>query len=281
MADFEWTPERDDELRTMRGKGMRNNDIAEAMGTTFKVVDRRVSALQLPPLRRRGGPPRISFWTAERDALLREMWTATPQPSVNAIRCAFGYVVSVDRISYRAIHVLKLEPRKQATPPGAVAGDAPLVWTDERNARLRQLWNAEPRLELKVIGAEFGVRGHAVSAQAMKLGLPKRNPKKGGYARTRSTPYRDPQSAKLHIVVAPDETPCPYFDPFAKPNPETGKIDRCGVMVNRRLRRDGTKPGQYCAEHAKRVSPVGGGDGTRAGARFLGPVTRAGIVGRF
>lgn len=226
MATFEWTPERDAELRTMRGKGMRNNDIAEAMGTTLAVVYGRVVALQLPRLTTDGGARvKRGFWNDERDRMLRDMWTANPQPKLRTIRAKFDFAVSENAISHRAVQVLGLARRTR--PP-------------ELTRRL----------------------------EAVRSPFPGESPREAA------------ETPKPRLVVAPDETPCPYFDPYAEPNPETGKIDRCGVSVNRRLRRDGSKPGQYCAEHAKRVSPIGG-DGTRAGARFLGPVTRAGIVGRF
>ena len=55
MADFEWTTERDAELRRMRGQGMRNGDIADKMGATLAIVYARVVALQLPHLSHDGG----------------------------------------------------------------------------------------------------------------------------------------------------------------------------------------------------------------------------------
>lgn len=225
MADFEWTPERDAELRTMRGKGMRNNDIADAMGTTLSIVYGRVTALQLPRLPTCGGARvKRGFWNDERDKLLREMWTANPQPKLRTIRAKFDFAVSENAISHRAVQVLGL-PRRTRAP--------------EITRRL----------------------------EAVRSPFPGESPREAA------------ETPKPRVVVAPDETPCPYFDPYAKPNPETGKIERCGVMVNRRLRRDGSKPGQYCADHAKRVTPPPAV--STAGARFLGPVTRAGIVGRF
>lgn len=222
MSQFEWTPERDAELRMMRGKGMRNNDIAEAMKTTLAVVYARVVELQLPRLTSCGGTRvKRGFWNDERDKKLREMWSASPQPTLRAIRAAFDFAVSEAAISHRAIAVIGL-PRR--TRPHAL---------ERRLAAVRSPFAGE-------------------------------------------TPREAAEKPKPRVVVSPDETPCPYFDPYAEPNPETGKIDRCGVMVNRRLRKDGTKPGQYCAKHQHRVTPIG--DGTRAGARIL-PATRAGVIG--
>jgi hypothetical protein len=49
-------------------------------------------------------------------------------------------------------------------------------------------------------------------------------------------------------VVHRDESPCPYYDPREKP-------ERCGVMVDRRMRRDtGTRASQYCTRHEAIVS---------------------------
>jgi hypothetical protein len=223
MAGFEWTPERDAELRTMRGKGMRNNDIAEAMGTTLSVVYGRVVALKLPRLPVCGGARvKRGFWNDERDKLLRQLWSESPQPTLRAIRAKFDFAVSEAAISHRAVSVLGL-PRR--TRP------------------------AELTRRLEAVRSPFAGETPRVAAE---------------------TP-------KLRVVVAPDETPCPYVDPARPLDPETGKVACCGVMVNRRIRRDGTKPGQYCKDHEVRVRSCGG-EGTRAGARIL-PATRAGVMG--
>lgn len=157
-------------------------------------------------------------------------------------------------------------------------------WTPERDARLREMWEEMPRKQLIAMAEDFAISDSYVSSRAATLGLPRRNPK----ARSRAGEHRAPRAGKrkLDLEAAAiraaakrpaETTPCPYVDPAQPLDPETGRVRCCGVAVDRRMR-NGARPGQYCKDHAVRVTPRGG-DGTRAGARFLGPVTRAGVVG--
>jgi hypothetical protein len=65
----------------------------------------------------------------------------------------------------------------------------------------------------------------------------------------------------------PDFTPCPYVEPYASLDPVTRKVPCCGVMVDRRPRKDGTKPGQYCKGHESRVLPMAAGRSLESGSR--------------
>jgi hypothetical protein len=61
---------------------------------------------------------------------------------------------------------------KQARHPKPTAQEK--FWTPERNARLRELWFAEPFVQTRDIANEFGITRNAVTDRARWLGLPGR-----------------------------------------------------------------------------------------------------------
>lgn len=142
-------------------------------------------------------------------------------------------------------------------------------WTPSRDQRLCELWAVMPRMKLDDVAAAIGnVTTSSVSYRAGQLKLPpryssvevrhakieQRAPPPNRNAEFRSPfPGESPHLAVMRPakrrVTAPLETPCPYYNPLEKP-------DCCGVIVNRRCKPNGVKPGPYCARHEPLTLPL-------------------------
>lgn len=202
----------------------------------------------------------MRMWSKERDAMLLACRAASVEPHV-----------IVRELERKGVIVAASDVRKRLKQLGKPIRSAhdDRFWTRERDEQLRQLWAREPRMLIDAIREEMqaSVGQQNISARAMKLGLPPRNPSAGRQRlKFEQSPPRHALTKASVRVLAPLETPCPYID---------CKGATCGVMVDRRIRANGAKPSQYCEEHAPRVLPISRGPiGVLAtyakGARFYG-----------
>lgn len=101
------------------------------------------------------------------------------------------------------------------------------VWTEAREARLRELWPSGMRIS--DIAAQIGVSEGYISLHAGELGLP---PRKGAGAQR---PGSAPPAARLH------DRACCYI------NPRNGAT--CGALSD----------GQYCRPHRIATAAIGKG----------------------
>jgi hypothetical protein len=153
-------------------------------------------------------------------------------------------------------------------------------WNAERDAKLRELWESVPQPSLRAIREAFdlGVTEPSISHRAINvLKLTPRqavtggrsSPKHEGYRSTFAgeTPREAAETPAKRVVAFAEMSPCPYVDPAKPLDPDTGKVACCGVMVNRRHRRDGSRPSQYCKDHEARVLPMAAGRSLESGSR--------------
>jgi hypothetical protein len=141
-------------------------------------------------------------------------------------------------------------------------------WTPERDQRLKELWAEQPRRLAAEIAEDLGISDSYVYDRVRVLNLPRRNPKGTADAKDkRRDPVKEAEKRALRVVAAHETTPCPYVDPRASLDPVTRKVPCCGVMVDRRMRRDGSKPSQYCKTHEALVLPMAAGRSLESGSR--------------
>lgn len=198
----------------------------------------------------------VRFWTYERELQLRK-WHADGL-TLAQIVSKFDGLVSYDSASER-VRKLKLEFTK--------GGNRPRFWTPERDEALRKLWaQSEPILSLQDICDRFdnAIVPSTVSYRAGILKLPRRygaprkviaapGSKNEGFRSpfAGQNPARGAETPKLRVIPFERFQQCPFYHPM-----EGGA---CTEMVDRRERRDGSRPSQYCARHEGRVLPLAKG----------------------
>ena len=104
-----WTDEKSDRLQEGWLSNRPLREVAAELGVTFTAAQRRIERMRLP----RRGPARISFWTAERDARLRELRAAGK--SIDAISEAFDRPRSTINDRIRKLK-LPLPPKPEPPP---------------------------------------------------------------------------------------------------------------------------------------------------------------------
>lgn len=207
-----WTPSRDAMILKCHAQDIDPDVIARQLGVAC--ISPRAVAARLNQL---GQSVRIrhrdAFWTRERDDLLRALWVRVPRLKIHEMRETLGANCSDQWISRRAMELL-------LTPRHASAGKM-------RTKRVRD--------DVEVTAARTSNYQRSVEEL--------RSPIAGAKLHDAVT------TPKPRRVIAPLETPCPFYHPMEMDGP-------CGVMVNRRPGALGIKPSQYCKVHEKRVLPL-------------------------